>query len=165
MRSRSKHVRADRAPGDRRPSAWALVAVILALTVGSLSMIATGARAAAPSTSRIYFYGDSLLVEAANYIYPALNSATTTIRINAISGTALCDWVYPHYQVRSQRFVPGGILQLSAATAPRVAVLQFSGNDFTPCVAPDAGAPSRIVANYSMMLKACLLYTSDAADE
>ena len=134
---------------------------VFALGVMAMAVVVAPASASPnplAGPSRIYFYGDSLLVEAANYIYPALNATTTTVRVNAISGTALCDYVYPQYQDAPERYAPGGIMQLRPSDAPRVAVLQFSGNAFTPCVLGDAGSRAKIVANYSTMLHAAIAH-------
>ena len=134
----------------------ARLAPTLALLAGLLIIgVPAGAQTSLPPT-RVYFFGDSLMVEAANYLYPSLNSQTTLVRVNAVTGTALCDWVYPRYQDQVDKYAPGGIMQLTRSDAPRVAVIQFSGNNFTPCAAPDASSDARLVENYSAMLRAAI---------
>jgi hypothetical protein len=131
--------------------------VALAIVTAGLTATSVAGSLSVPLV-HIAFYGDSLTVEAANYIYPEFNSATTSVRINAVSGTALCDWVYPRYQTPGSRYTPGGVMQLSAKNAPALVVLQFTGNAYTPCIAPDAGSPAKIAENYAVMARVAIAH-------
>jgi hypothetical protein len=141
----------------RRWAPGAVATAIVIALVGSLAPLA-GARSVASPVApvKVYFYGDSLFVEAAQYLGPAFNSQTTSVRVNAVGGVALCDYVYPSYHVPGRTGVPGAILQLTAANAPTVAVLQFTGNNFTPCITPDDTTPASLALNYATMLRAAV---------
>ena len=71
---------------------------------------ATGSRARGP----VLMYGDSLLEQATPYL-------RSTDEVRAYGGTALCDWV-------------DKIAQAATAEQPSVLVLEFVGNDLTPCM-------------------------------
>ena len=62
----------------------------------------------------VIMYGDSLLVQATPYL-------RSTDQVRAYGGTALCDWV-------------DKIAKASSVEQPSVLVLEFVGNDLTPCM-------------------------------
>jgi hypothetical protein len=83
----------------------------------------TGSRAAGP----VLMYGDSLLVQATPYL-------RSTDEVRAYGGTALCDWV-------------DKIAHASAVEQPSMLVVEFVGNDLTPCM-QGYTTPDQIRAKY-----------------
>lgn len=98
-----------------------VVGLIGALAAWGWLMAASGSSTPTPqraTTTRhrgpVIMYGDSLLVQATPYL-------RSTDEVRAYGGTALCDWV-------------DKIAQASAVEQPSVLVLEFVGNDLTPCM-------------------------------
>jgi hypothetical protein len=83
----------------------------------------TRARAHGP----VIMYGDSLLVQASPYL-------RSSDEVRAYGGTALCDWV-------------DKIAHASAVEQPSVLVLEFVGNDLTPCM-QGYTTPDQVRAKY-----------------
>jgi hypothetical protein len=83
---------------------------------------------------RVVLYGDSLAVEAGPAFVEAMGSHTqATVDVKAVPGAALCD------QLDAMRADASG----SGGPRPAVVVLEFAGNNATPCVADGAGTPLR----------------------
>ncbi len=73
-------------------------------------------------SSRIAFYGDSLGMEAApDFSFMAAQSDAPVL-VRTFAGTAVCDWLQE-------------IANDAAVWHPSVAVMEFSGDNFTPCMA------------------------------
>ena len=72
-------------------------------------------------------YGDSLLEEASPYVH-------TTDQVRAFGGTALCDWV-------------DNIAKASVLEQPSVLVIEFVGNNLTPCM-DGYRSPDQVRAKY-----------------
>ena len=83
----------------------------------------TGSRADGP----VLMYGDSLLVQASPYL-------RSTDEVRAYGGTALCDWV-------------DKIAQASSVEQPSMLVVEFVGNDLTPCM-QGYTTPDQVRAKY-----------------
>jgi hypothetical protein len=95
----------------------------------------TGRAGAAART--VVLYGDSLASEAQTHFKAALASAgITDVHARTFGGTALCDWLD---EMRAD----------AADLRPRVAVVEFSGNAFTPCMRDASGAQLRGDAYYA----------------
>ncbi|HKA92329.1 MAG TPA: hypothetical protein VKE97_00900 [Acidimicrobiia bacterium] len=75
----------------------------------------------------VLMYGDSLLVQATPYL-------RSTDEVRAYGGTALCDWV-------------DKIAHASTVEQPSVLVVEFVGNDLTPCM-QGYTTPDQIRAKY-----------------
>lgn len=75
----------------------------------------------------VIMYGDSLLVQSTPYL-------RSTDEVRAYGGTALCDWV-------------DKIAKASSVEQPSVLVLEFVGNDLTPCM-QGYQTPDQIRAKY-----------------
>jgi hypothetical protein len=109
---------------------------------------------------RIDAFGDSLLDQDNFYLQSEFDPATTTVDVHAIAGTALCDWVYPGSRTTATGVQanpsPGAILQLRRSQAPTVAILEFAGNDFTPCIANTPFSESSYLASYRINLRAAI---------
>jgi acetyl esterase/lipase len=85
----------------------------------------------------VVLYGDSLASEAQTHFKVALASAgITDVHARTFGGTALCDWL-------DEMRVDAVDLR------PSVAVIEFSGNAFTPCMQDSSGAPLRGDAYYA----------------
>lgn len=67
-----------------------------------------------PRQGPVLMYGDSLLESASPYV-------RSTDQVRALGGTALCDWV-------------DNIAKASAVEQPSVLVIEFVGNNLTPCM-------------------------------
>ena len=81
---------------------------------------------------RVELWGDSLSAQAADYIRFALQSSgKVTARVHTFGGTALCDW-FPDMRSEIDPANPGGF-------HPQVAIIQFSGDAFTPCMKDQRG--------------------------
>lgn len=90
----------------------------------------TPAKSSSPASRThgpVIMYGDSLLVQASPYL-------SSTDEVRAYGGTALCDWV-------------DKIAQASAVEQPSVLVLEFVGNDLTPCM-QGYTTPDQVRAKY-----------------
>ena len=96
-----------------------------------------------PGVSRIALYGDSLVSESAQdfQFFANLSGASTLVR--TYPGTAPCDW-----------------LATMAADVqgwqPSVAVLVFSGDDFSPCMAGDSLGTPQYYAKYRMDMQSAI---------
>jgi hypothetical protein len=98
--------------------------------------LATSAHAAA-SARAVVLYGDSLASESQAHFVAALRSSgVADVRTRTFGGTALCDWLDE---------MRGDAVELR----PSVAVIEFSGNAFTPCMQDSSGAPVRGDAYYA----------------
>jgi hypothetical protein len=75
----------------------------------------------------VLMYGDSLLEEASPYV-------RTTDQVRAFGGTALCDWV-------------DNIARASVLEQPSVMVVEFVGNNLTPCM-EGYRTPEQVRAKY-----------------
>jgi hypothetical protein len=121
-------------------------AVVVAIAAAGLTLVARGPQPAAASEWRVgntrtaALFGDSLAQEAeADFVYIARLSGYA-VEVHAAGGTAPCDWL-------------GDLAELvarPAAERPSVAVIQFTGNNFTACMRPDGTEPSAdvTVADY-----------------
>jgi len=121
-------------------------AVAGALAVGVLAPMARRPAPAAATewrignTRTVAVFGDSLADEAgADFVYIAALSGYAA-ELHVAGGTAPCDWL-------------GDLAELvarPAAERPTVAVIEFTGNNFTACMRPDGMAPSadETVADY-----------------
>ncbi len=85
--------------------------------------------------SRVLLYGDSLSYEARNAFTSLLADSGVSVMTRTFGGTAICDWL-PQMEADVQQF------------NPVVSVVQFSGNDFTPCITSRVpfGSPSSAIA-------------------
>jgi hypothetical protein len=111
-----------------------VVGLIGALAAWAWLMSASGSSTAMrhrATTTRdrgpVLMYGDSLLVQAIPYL-------RSTDEVRAYGGTALCDWV-------------DKIAQAATVEQPSVLVIQFVGNDLTPCM-HGYTTPDQIRAKY-----------------
>jgi hypothetical protein len=83
---------------------------------------------------RVVLYGDSLAVEAGPAFVEAMGEhSRATVDVKAVSGIASCD------VLDTMRADASG----STGPRPTVVVLEFAGNNATPCVAGDDGTPLR----------------------
>jgi hypothetical protein len=99
--------------------ALAMVGVLGTCAWFAVSSSSSSSPAPAPSLASrsrgpVLMYGDSLLEQASPYLQ-------RTDQVRAYGGTALCDWV-------------DNIARASAAEQPSVLVVEFVGNDLTPCM-------------------------------
>lgn len=115
----------------------AAVAMLSSMIVGAINALAGGDDSAAPPEGEapddpepadVILYGDSLATEAVFHFQAELLEADDELAIvpGASPGLAICDFI----ETISQDLV--------AYETPEVAVLEFAGNNATPCVA-DAG--------------------------
>jgi hypothetical protein len=98
----------------------------------------TGFNLAPGGPSRVLLYGDSLSYESRNAFTALLADAGVSVMTRTFGGTAICDWI-PQMETDVQQF------------NPVVTVVQFSGNDLTPCMTARVpfGSPiSSIAAAY-----------------
>ncbi len=77
-----------------------------------------------PGPPRIVLYGDSLGMEAGPYFTNLANAAGASALVQTYGGLAVCD------------FLPT-MASLAASWQPTAVVLEFSGDNFTPCMAGD----------------------------
>jgi hypothetical protein len=89
---------------------------VLVAILGAVAACRPFEDSASPPARRgpVIMYGDSLLEQATPYV-------RTTDQVRAFGGTALCDWV-------------DKIAQAAALEQPSVMVVEFSGNNLTPCM-------------------------------
>lgn len=108
--------------------ALAALAVLGALTA-FVSFGSSPTPAAAPPRRQgpVLMYGDSLLESAARYV-------RSTDQVRALGGTALCDWV-------------DNMAKAAAVEQPSVMVVQFVGNNLTPCM-DGYDTPGQVRAKY-----------------
>ena len=85
----------------------------------------------------VVLYGDSLASESQTHFVAALRSSgVADVRTRTFGGTALCDWLD---EMRAD----------AVDLRPSAAVIEFSGNAFTPCMQDSSGAPLRGDAYYA----------------
>jgi len=106
-----------------------IAAVFIAGGCGSSAVKATTtttrpfpATKAAPTRGSVIvvLFGDSLAQQAAPDFDRIMETKGATVSNHVFGGTAVCDWLVSMGQ--------------AAATRPQAAVLEFSGNTFTPCM-------------------------------
>ncbi len=88
--------------------------------------------------TRVLLYGDSLTWEARNAFTALLSDAGATVVVRAFGGTSICDW-FSYMATDVQQF------------DPEVTVVDFSGDDFTPCItarAPPGSSIQSVAAAY-----------------
>jgi hypothetical protein len=88
-----------------------------------------------PGPPRIALYGDSLVSEAAQDFAFLGSSSGASVRVHTFPGTATCDW-FPTMAAEAPSW------------QPTAAVLVFSGDDFTPCMAGFQGGTPQFYAKY-----------------
>ena len=103
--------------------------VALAAFIWFTSSSTTPTARSTPSRSRgpVLVYGDSLIEQASPYL-------RSTDQVQAFGGTALCDWV-------------DSMAKASAIEQPSVMVVEFVGNDLTPCM-QGYHTPEQVRAKY-----------------
>ena len=77
---------------------------------------------AEPTRPRVLVVGDSITHSAHGRLLDALTPVVAEVRILAWGGTAPCDWIGP-------------VADEVAAFDPDLVLLEFVGNDLTPCIA------------------------------
>ena len=136
------------------------VARILAVVGLALAVTGTSAGAASaslrpsgnpppptqPTAAHVVLWGDSLAYESAKAFSGLLGSIGVTAANRTFPGTAPCDWLDD--------------IRATVATGPiEAAVLEFSGNAFTPCMQGPDGRPltdAGVVARYRRDLSAAV---------
>jgi hypothetical protein len=118
---------------------------------------ATGASATAvrpPRPARVLLYGDSLATQAHYTFAFLLGLDHVTVQTRTFPGTALCDWL-PEMAGTVQTFNPD------------VVVVEFSGNNVTPCITsrvPPGSSRAVLVAAYrSDAIEAAAILSSRGA--
>lgn len=141
---------AGKHPGRRSRERRHLALVVLALLPALLTPLAlAGPAAATPAATqapriRIDFFGDSLTYQASPYLAADFNRSTTSVSLGHVfPGTALCDWL-------------PDIEALTTADAPEVAVLQFTGNHYTPCISGYVPGSGKFLYKYASDLSAAI---------
>ena len=110
-----------------------VLAIVVALAAfawfASSSSSSTPTARATPSKSRgpVLVYGDSLIEQATPYLQ-------STDQVRAFGGTALCDWV-------------DKMAHAANVEQPSVMVVEFVGNDLTPCM-QNYQTPEQVRAKY-----------------
>jgi hypothetical protein len=102
-------------------------ALVAYVRLASLSSPTSPAVPEDRSHGPVLMYGDSLLEQASPYV-------RSTDQIRAFGGTALCDWV-------------DNMAKAAAIEQPSVLVVEFVGNDVTPCMS-GYQTPDQIRAKY-----------------
>ncbi len=119
----------------------AVVASVLALGLIGWATAGYGLGAVAQPTHHVLLIGDSLVWEADTYLIPDLTAhQRASVDTLVFGGTAPCDWL-PKLPAELARF------------RPEAAVVEFSGDAFTPCMHdPVTGRPysgPTLVAKYT----------------
>ena len=110
-----------------------VLAIVVALAAfvwfASSSSSSTSTGRPTPSKSRgpVLVYGDSLIEQASPYL-------RSTDQVRAFGGTALCDWV-------------DNMARAATVEQPSVMVVEFVGNDLTPCM-QNYQTPEEVRAKY-----------------
>jgi hypothetical protein len=117
---------------------WMKRGLVVLTIVAALAAFALFASSSSPSPSTaqskasrsrgpVLVYGDSLIEQASPYL-------RSTDQVRAFGGTALCDWV-------------DKMARASAVEEPSVMVVEFVGNDLTPCM-QGYETPDQVRAKY-----------------
>jgi hypothetical protein len=112
----------------------ALVVGVVVVVAGAVAVAAANRpdRDDVGAGERVVLYGDSLSVEAGPAFTAAMGAHTrASVEVKAIPGIAACD------ALDTMRADAEG------GSPPAVAVLEFAGNNSTPCVTDSAGTPLR----------------------
>ena len=110
-----------------------MLSIVVALAAfvwfASSSSPSTSTGRPTPSKTRgpVLVYGDSLIEQASPYL-------RSTDQVRAFGGTALCDWV-------------DNMARAASVEQPSVMVVEFVGNDLTPCM-QDYQTPEQVRAKY-----------------
>lgn len=94
--------------------------VVAGIVLLAALVVAPQAGAQVAPRPRVLLFGDSLLVEAASQVRTMAAKAGVDVDVEALGGTAVCDWI-PAAPATRARF------------RPDVVVLAFYGNNLTPC--------------------------------
>lgn len=121
-----------------RARARVLVGVTAVVVVAAVGVAVAAAnrpdRRDVGAGERVVLYGDSLAVEAGPAFVEAMGeNSRATVEVKAVPGAAPCDSLDT---MRADASEPDG-------TRPAVVVLEFAGNNATPCVTGDDGEPLR----------------------
>ena len=101
---------------------------------------------------RVALYADSLGMEAGQDFSSLAQAAGGSAFVRAFPGTALCDWL-------------PNMPQDDAAFHPTAVVIEFSGDDYTPCMAGDPIGSPQYYAKYRSDLQAAIdLLRADGAE-
>jgi hypothetical protein len=104
-----------------------IVAALAAFISWSSSSTSTAGTAPSRSRGPVLVYGDSLIEQASPYLQ-------STDQVSAFGGTALCDWV-------------DNMAKAASVEQPSVMVVEFVGNDLTPCM-QGYHTPDQVRAKY-----------------
>ena len=132
-----------------RPAGAACVTTSISSTTIPNAATTTTTTAPAP-TIQAAIFGDSLTANASPYITQDLAAVTTPGQIQATiyphPGAAICD-VLPQME------------SVATTTHPQVVVIEFGGNDFTPCISAAAasGSPyAAVITQYQTNLQTAI---------
>ena len=108
-----------------RPSVVIAAAVILTALLSVLIGLGVAPAAGAAESDgpmRVLVVGDSITQSAQVPIIVAIEDQGAEVRLLAWGGTAPCDWIGP-------------VAETVAETDPDLVLIEFAGNDLTPCIA------------------------------
>ncbi len=108
-----------------RPSVVIAAAVILTALLSVLIGLGVAPAAGAAESDgpmRVLVVGDSITQSAQVPIIAAIEDQGAEVRLLAWGGTAPCDWIGP-------------VAETVAETDPDLVLIEFAGNDLTPCIA------------------------------
>jgi len=101
---------------------------------------------------KVAFYGDSLGMEAGQDFSTLSQAAGGSAFVRAFPGTAVCDWL-PNMPADDAAFHPTAV------------VIEFGGNDYTPCMAGDPIGSPQYYAKYRADTQAAIdLFRADGAE-
>lgn len=123
--------------GDAKVRVRCVVLVAALVAAGALSSCDGGGRdgSAAGSSPAPVMYGDSLSWEAGDFLRLLWHAETgQALRLRAVGGLAVCDWVET---IRAD---------LARADRPRMILLQAYGNNVTACARFEAGSSGHLRA-------------------
>ena len=129
-------------PQRARPHARSRLAALA--VIGAVLLSTAACLPVPPRTVQVSLIGDSLSTQAAPSFLSDLHGVTNAVvstTYNSYPGTAPCDWLTAQ----------GGrptVAQLAAAH-PDVAVLEFVGNNSTPCIAAASASPGGVAGQYA----------------
>ena len=101
---------------------------------------------------RVAFYGDSLGMEAGQDFSILAQATGGSAYVRAFPGTAVCDWL-PNMPADAAAFHPTAV------------VIEFSGDDYTPCMTGDPIGSPQYYAKYQAETQAAIdLFRADGAE-
>jgi hypothetical protein len=105
----------------RRSRLWIFAGAAALVVILIVAAVASRSSKNTKHSSRVYMFGDSLIVQSSPYWLQMMQKNGFTAEQNSFAGTNTCDWF-------------GRMTNVRDSFHPNVVVISFGGNTLTPCM-------------------------------